>query len=127
MIDISSLISEAKKHVGEFALSTTWMTAGSVSAAVLSATGKIYTGICIDVACGIGFCAEHSAIADMLKHRETRIDMVVAVKDDGKVIPPCGRCRELMLQINAKNENTGVVLDNNRIVLLKDLLPFRWV
>jgi cytidine deaminase len=40
--------------------------------------GNIYTGICIDLGCGLGFCAEVAAIAQMLTHRETRIDEVVA-------------------------------------------------
>ena len=125
MTEITNLIKEAKKHVGEFKLSNDKMTAGSISAAILSSTGKIYTGICIDVASGIGFCAEHSAIAQMLKDRDTRIEMVVTVKDNGDIIPPCGRCRELMLLINNDNRNTKVAIERDKIILLKELLPFR--
>ena len=46
----------------------------------------------IDVSCGIGFSAEHAAIAEMLKHRETRIEMVVATREGGHIVPPSGRC-----------------------------------
>jgi cytidine deaminase len=63
------------------------MSAGTVSAALLSSSGKIYTGICIDVGCGIGFCAEHSAIAQMIKERETRIEKVVTIDISGKITP----------------------------------------
>ena len=80
----------------------------------------------VDVACGMGFCAEHAAIAEMLKHRETRIEMAVAVAGDG-VHPPCGRCREFMMQINRDNRDTNVVLPGNRVALLKDLLPEQWI
>ena len=47
--------------------------AGHVACALETAKGNIYTGICIDVPCSIGLCAEQSAIAEMLKHRETKI------------------------------------------------------
>ncbi len=126
-MNIQNLISEARKYAGEFKLSTDWLSAGSVSAAILTPTGKVYTGICIDAACGIGFCAEHAAVADMLKDRETRIEMVVAVDGNGKILPPCGRCRELMMQINAQNGDTRVVVEGERTVTLRDLLPFRWI
>ncbi len=126
-MNIQNLISEARKYAGEFKLSTDWLSAGSVSAAILTPTGKVYTGICIDAACGIGFCAEHAAVADMLKDRETRIEMVVAVDGNGKILPPCGRCRELMMQINAQNGEARVIVEGERTVTLRDLLPFRWI
>lgn len=117
------LIKEARKGVGEFKLSEDYFTAGSVSAALVTKSGKIYTGICIDLACGIGFCAEHSAIAEMLKDRETEIEMIAAVSEK-RILPPCGRCREMMYQINKKNLNTKVIIDNDKIVTLNELLPY---
>ena len=54
----NQLIEEARKIVGEFTLADDNLTAGSVGAALISKSGKLYTGICIDLACGIGFCAE---------------------------------------------------------------------
>ena len=84
---------EASRLLGQFSLSQDWLTAGSVSAALLTQSGNIYSGICLDMACGIGFCAEHAAIADMLKAHETVIKSIVAVRADG-IVPPCGRCRE---------------------------------
>ena len=35
-----------------------YVEAGGVAAAVLSASGKIYTGVCVDTACTLGICAE---------------------------------------------------------------------
>ena len=40
--------------------------AGSVSAALLTAKGNIYTGVCIDTACSLGLGAERNAIANMI-------------------------------------------------------------
>ena len=119
------LIKEAQKILGEFHLSRNNYSAGSVAAALISSNGNLYTGINIDVACGIGFCAEHAAVAQMLKNRETRIDMIVAVSSDS-IRPPCGRCRELLFQINNDNIHTKVYLSDETYVTLDELLPNRW-
>ena len=120
------LIEEAQKVLGEFRLSSDEYSAASVGAALLSSDGNLYTGINIDVACGIGFCAEHAAVAQMLKHRETQIEMIVALSSEG-IRPPCGRCRELLFQIDNKNLNTKVYLSPVDYVTLDKLLPNRWV
>ena len=69
-------------------------TSGDVAAALVTSAGNLYTGICIDAECGIGFCAEHAAVAEMLKARDSAVRMIVAVDRDGAVLPPCGRCRD---------------------------------
>ena len=47
--------------------------AGSVAAALLSENGNVYTGVCIDTCSGMGFCAEHAAIAAMITAVESKI------------------------------------------------------
>lgn len=91
-----------------------------------TSSGSVFTGICIDVPCSIGICAEQAAIAEMLKHGETKIKKIVAVYEDGSILPPCGRCRELISQLDFENENTVVVIAGDREILLKELLPERW-
>jgi cytidine deaminase len=119
------LIEEARKVVGEYTLSRPDFSAGAVGSALLTVQGNVYTGINIEIACGIGFCAEHSAIAEMLKHRETRIEMIVAIHLDS-IIAPCGRCRELMFQIDCKNIDTKVYVSEEKYMTLDELLPNRW-
>jgi cytidine deaminase len=98
--------------------------AGDVACALLSANGELYLGVCIDINSGIGFCAEHSAIAAMITAGESRIAKIVAVWGENTVLPPCGRCRELMYAIDEANlESTDVILGENKMVKLKDLLP----
>src|SRR5512140_1451399 len=98
--------------------------AGDVACALLSASGNLYLGVCIDIGSGIGFCAEHSAIAAMITARESRIARIVAVWNGGLVLPPCGRCREFMNQIDSANyANTEVILGEEKVVKLMDLLP----
>lgn len=123
-MDTDALVAEAKKHVGVSSLAESSFTAASVSCALVTEVGSIYTGVCIDLACGIGFCAEHSAVAAMLLHRETRIVKIVAVDGRG-VIAPCGRCRELLLQVNPLNRDCEVVLPDGA-AKLGDLLPHSW-
>jgi cytidine deaminase len=99
-------------------------TAGDVACALLSADGNVYLGVCIDIGSGIGFCAEHSAIAAMITAGESRIAKIVAVWGEDTVLPPCGRCRELMYQIDEANlAMTDVILAEDHVVKLKDLLP----
>jgi len=121
--DPNVLKAEAFKVVGKFQCSPDFF-AGGVAAALLSASGEIFTGICIDTACSLGFCAEHAAIAEMLKHRQTRIIAVIAVNYKGFVIPPCGRCREMLHQVDLANWDTKVILADT-VVTLRDLLPYR--
>jgi len=101
-------------------------TIGEVGCALVTDKGNVYLGISIDTCCGIGFCAEHSAIAAMVTHGEHVIKKIVAVAEGGKPIPPCGRCREFMHQIHEKNLETKVIIGKNKAVRLKDLLPFPW-
>jgi len=100
--------------------------AGHVACALETVSGIVYTGICIDVPCSIGICAEQAAIAEMLKHGETKIKRIVAVYEDGSILAPCGRCRELISQLDLDNENTVVAINNDQKVTLKELLPERW-
>jgi len=87
----------------------------------------VFTGVNIDLWCGIGFCAEHSAIADMVSHSdEVEIKAIVA-HDGSRVMPPCGRCRELMELIDMRNrDNTDVIISEGEKVKLKELLPCEW-
>ena len=101
-------------------------TSGHVACALETNSGNIFTGICIDLPCSIGLCAEQSAIAEMVKNNETAIKRIIAVFEDGSILPPCGRCREFIAQIDNQNIETQIVLPEMEEVLLKDLLPERW-
>ena len=101
-------------------------TSSDVGCALLAADGQVYVGVCVDVSCGIGFCAEHSAIAAMVTAGEYRIRKIVAVQSDGSVRSPCGRCREFMRQLDPENMDANVVLAQGHSKPLKELLPYPW-
>ena len=119
------LVEAARSVCGTFKLRNDF-SAGSVGAALRTVNGNIYTGICIDLSCGLGFCAEVAAIAEMLKHRETQIEQIVAVSRD-TILPPCGRCRETMAQLDPRNFDCRVIVAEDQEVILKELLPKHWL
>ncbi|MBO5448203.1 MAG: cytidine deaminase [Ruminococcus sp.] len=97
--------------------------AGSVGAAVLTAKGNIYTGICIDTNCSLGMCAERNALSSMISCGEDEAERVVAVYRDGEVMPPCGACREFMMQLK-NGRNIQIMLDRSgRVKRLEELMP----
>ncbi len=101
---------------------------GDVGSALVSDSGKIFTGVCIDTPSGMGFCAEHTAVAAMVTVGENRVRKIVATwkDEDGVlyVIPPCGRCREFIYQINKKNLDAEIIIAKDRVVKLSELLPY---
>ncbi|MFO7632903.1 MAG: cytidine deaminase [Caldilinea sp.] len=100
--------------------------AGGVGAALLSDSGAVYTGVCIDTACSMGFCAEHAAAAAMITAGENRVLKMVAVNWDGRILPPCGRCREFISQLHDENLDAEVLVDEGVVMTLRELLPYDW-
>ena len=101
---------------------------GDMGCALLTDKGNVYLGVCIDVGSGIGFCAEHSAIAAMVTAGEYRIKRIVAVWQDESntyILSPCGRCREFMRQIDERNLEAEIILDHDRVMKLAELLPYQ--
>ena len=102
------------------------MSIGCVAAAVLSKDNHVYTGVCIDTSCSLGMCAERNALSTMLSYGEFEVNKVVAVDQDGTVMPPCGACREFMMQLCKSAKDIEILLHKNgKSVLLGDLLPFQ--
>lgn len=101
--------------------------AGGVSAALLTESGNVYLGVCIDTACSMGFCAEHAAAAAMVTAGENRVVKMIAVGWAGQVMPPCGRCREFISQLHEENRDAEVMVSEETVVRLKDLLPHHWL
>ncbi|MCM1131943.1 MAG: cytidine deaminase [Ruminococcus flavefaciens] len=107
-----------------------YITAGEVSASVLSSSGKIYTGVCIDTCSTLGICAERNAIFNMITNGEYEIEKVLAILPDGKTVAPCGACRELMVQLMPdKYRDIEIMLDyeNEKIIRLGQLTPEWWI
>ena len=107
-----------------------YVLAGGVSAAVLSASGKIYTGVCVDTCSTLGICAERNAIFNMLTNGEDKIVKVLALMENGKTGAPCGACRELMVQLmpnDYKNIEIMLDYDASKTITLGQLTPEWWI
>ena len=120
-----SLVDEATKLSVPRKL-TDETTAGYVGTALLTSNGKVYTGISLTGACGIEFCGEVGAVMSMLKDNTSQIKAIVAVSNDHKIMPPCGRCRELMFEVDRRNLQTDVILENGKVIKLADIFSERW-
>ncbi|MCH5194770.1 MAG: cytidine deaminase [Oscillospiraceae bacterium] len=107
-----------------------YVEAGGVAAAILTASGKIYVGVCVDTCSTLGICAERNAIFNMLTNGESEIVKVLAIMPDGKTGAPCGACRELMVQLMPeKYKDIEIMLDyeNGKITTLGQLTPEWWI
>ena len=120
----------AAKEVQNSRKISDYVEAGGVAAAILSSSGKIYTGVCVDTCSTLGICAERNAIFNMLTCGEQDISKVIAIMPNGKTGAPCGACRELMVQLMPKKyANIEIMLDydNGRVVKLSELTPEWWI
>ena len=107
-----------------------YVQAGEVAAALMSASGKIYTGVCIDTCSTLGICAERNAIFNMITNGENEIAKVLAIMPDGKTGAPCGACRELMVQLMPETYGKiEIMLDytTGRTMTLGELTPEWWI
>lgn len=120
--DWEALYNAAKAVVNPKQISAQ-MCSGGVGAAVLTGKGNVYTGVCIDTDCSLGMCAERNAISTMITNGEFAIQMVVAVDKNGQVLPPCGACREFMMQLHNSNEIQVLVDNAGTVVPLSALMP----
>ena len=104
--------------------------AGGVAAAIEASSGKIYTGVCVDISCTLGICAERNAIFNMITNGDNEVKRVLAIMSDGKTGAPCGACRELMTQLMPKSyQHVEIILDykKEKLVTLGELTPEWWI
>lgn len=127
-MDIWQVLYDKARSVQNPRVISPFIEAGSVGAAILTKSGNIYAGVCIDTASTLGMCAERNAIANMITNGESQIDKVVAVMPDGRVGAPCGACREYMMQLDENSAVIEILMDFNsrRTVTLGELIPEWW-
>ena len=122
------LYTEAKKVLNPRSISNS-VEVGGVAAALLTKDGNIYTGVCIDTACSLGFCAERNAIGTMITNGENEVIKLLCIGSHGdNIMMPCGACRELLLQLSEKNKDMEIITDLKSLEIIKliDLMPKWW-
>ena len=105
-----------------------FITTGGVSAAIMTASGNVFTGVCIDTACTLGMCAERNAVANMITNGESQIVKLVCVVADGSVGSPCGACREYLMQLHPQNRYIEIAknISTGQTITLDTLIPDWW-
>ncbi len=95
----------------------------TVGAAVRCENGEIFIGV--NVYSIHGACAEQVAIGSAITHGKREFVSIVAVrgKSGEEIIPPCGSCRQMLVDY-ACNCEVIVSLDNK--VTASDLIPFAY-
>lgn len=119
------LIKKAKELLKKPKKLTTECIVSEVGSALFTDKGNVYLGVSIDGG-SLTFCAEQSAILNMITNGESKIKTIVAVDSEGKILPPCGVCREIMYQVDKGNKNTQIIIGENKIITLDELLKHRW-
>ena len=104
------------------------VSAGQVSATILTKDHNIYTGVCIDTASSLGMCAERNAIANMITNGENEIIKLVCIDSKGNVGYPCGACREYLMQLSKSSKDIEILknIDTHEIIKLEELIPNWW-
>jgi cytidine deaminase len=98
-----------------------------VGAALRTRSGKIFVAVNVKANVGrVSVCAEAVAIGMAAAAGDTDIEMIVAVDHKGRVISPCGMCREM---ISDYAPQAGVIVsgdDGMEIFQIADLLPHKF-
>lgn len=96
-----------------------------VGAALLTSNGKIYTGCNIENSSyGLTICAERTAIFKAISEGERKFRAIAVVSDNRDFTPPCGACRQVLMDLAP---NIEFVMSNEKdkfkVLNLRDLLP----
>ena len=95
-----------------------------VGAALLTKSGKIYTGCNVENASyGLACCAERNAVFKAISEGEKEFRAIAIMSDSAEPTAPCGACRQVLNEFapNIKIIMTG--LKGTKISSLKKLLP----
>lgn len=97
----------------------------AVGAAVLTASGKVYSGCNIENASyGLTNCAERTAIFKAVSEGERSLETIALVADTPGPTAPCGACRQVMAEFGIKNIVMCNTKGEEKVVTLAELLPF---
>ena len=96
-----------------------------VGAALLTSSGKTYTGCNIENASyGLTVCAERVAVGCAVSQGEKNFIAIAVVNSTEKIITPCGACLQVLSEFS-KNLQIILVSAKNEIIRtdLKNLFP----
>lgn len=98
-----------------------------IAAALRTSSGKIYSGVHIEVYVGrITVCGEAIAIGNAATAGDLDIDTIVAVDETGRIVSPCGMCREMIADYSPR-ANVIILVDGEiKKLNISKLLPYQY-
>lgn len=99
-----------------------------VGAAVLSKSGKVFTGCNIENASfGATNCAERTAIFKAISEGEKEFDKIAVVSSSNEYTYPCGICRQVMSEFMKNGEILFANKEGNILVIdIKEIFPYQF-
>lgn len=97
-----------------------------VGAAVETCEGEVYSGCNVENSSyGLTICAERAALVKAISEGKRRFSRIVVIADTKIPVPPCGACRQVILELCGKDAlvvmtNLNGEMESRRI---EDLLP----
>lgn len=103
----------------------------NVGAAILTKTGKVFTGCNIECSSfGMTLCAERVALVKAISEGEKNIEKIAVVAGHGDKLTyttPCGACRQFLADFNLNMDVIMGFVQNDELkykdMKLKELLP----
>lgn len=123
-INYKSLMDKAKK-ASEFSYSR--FSKFAVGAAIITSTGKIYTGCNVENSSyGLTICAERCAIFKAVSEGEKEILAVAIYSPNTDNCYPCGACRQVMYEFKGDNDIEIITEENGNLSIknLNEFLPY---
>lgn len=96
-----------------------------VGAALLTSTGKVFTGCNIENSSyGLTICAERTALFKAVSEGHKKFKALAIASDESGFTPPCGACRQVIIDLAG---NIDVILTKRdgktEVIKMAELLP----
>lgn len=96
----------------------------NVGAALLTKSGKVYTGCNVEIASyGATNCAERTAIYKAISEGEKEFKAIAVVSSSKDFTYPCGICRQVIVEFGKDIEVIVAKDDDYVVYTIDDLLP----
>mgnify|MGYP001108066821 CR=1 FL=1 len=98
-----------------------------VGAALLTKDGRVFQGANIEnAAYSVTVCAERTAVFTAKLAGVSEFSSIAVVSDSNDYIPPCGSCRQVLLELCGEELDVHITngVGDIKTFKLKELLPF---
>ena len=98
-----------------------------IAAALRTKSGRVFSGVHVEVYVGrITICGEAVAIGAAATAGDTDIETIVAVDETGRIVSPCGMCREMIADYSPDAQVIILKDKQPQTIKISELLPFQY-